>query len=325
MALTRWLRGRAQACAPPASRRECGRTPRGAALRCRRGGVGGARAVKSRRVVPPGRTTARTCAVVLREQPVARDPLPSGVLLPLLNLRRARRLARAQRHDGATTARAPGRPRRRSAPAGAARQSARAGGGPPQPSAAGVARIRRGRAAKPRRLRAHRPRAAAAPAARSSPARIRLLTDPNCSLGRWRVSGQNQHRATQHTPSRLGRRQSSFSSAPCPTASSRVRTARAPRFGQPSRPLIVRRARAAPRKGNLGFLPRKRCRTIRGRVRKFPHDDASKPCHITAFMGYKAGMTHVVREVDKPGSGALPRRRPPGRCCSGRRDAAPAA
>merc|ERR1712126_263342 len=30
--------------------------------------------------------------------------------------------------------------------------------------------------------------------------------------------------------------------------------------------------------------------------------DASKPVHLTAFMGYKAGMTHIVREMDRPGS-----------------------
>lgn len=24
--------------------------------------------------------------------------------------------------------------------------------------------------------------------------------------------------------------------------------------------------------------------------------------HLTAFLGYKAGMTHIVREVDRPGS-----------------------
>ncbi|EKX48666.1 large subunit ribosomal protein L3e, cytoplasmic [Guillardia theta CCMP2712] len=57
-----------------------------------------------------------------------------------------------------------------------------------------------------------------------------------------------------------------------------------------------------PRHGSLGFCPRKRCAHHRGRVRKFPRDDASKPCHLTAFMGYKAGMTHIVRDVDKPGS-----------------------
>jgi len=58
----------------------------------------------------------------------------------------------------------------------------------------------------------------------------------------------------------------------------------------------------APRRGSLGFLPRKKSRTHRGRVRSFPKDDPSKPCHLTAFLGYKAGMTHIVREVDKLGS-----------------------
>lgn len=57
-----------------------------------------------------------------------------------------------------------------------------------------------------------------------------------------------------------------------------------------------------PRHGSLGFLPRKRCKRARGKVKAFPKDDPSKPPHLTAFMGYKAGMTHVVREVDKPGS-----------------------
>jgi hypothetical protein len=37
-------------------------------------------------------------------------------------------------------------------------------------------------------------------------------------------------------------------------------------------------------------------------VKSFPKDDKSKPCHLTAFLGYKAGMTHIVREVEKPGS-----------------------
>lgn len=31
-------------------------------------------------------------------------------------------------------------------------------------------------------------------------------------------------------------------------------------------------------------------------------DDPKKPVHLTAFMGYKAGMTHVVRDLDRPGS-----------------------
>ncbi|RVW48831.1 60S ribosomal protein L3 [Vitis vinifera] len=57
-----------------------------------------------------------------------------------------------------------------------------------------------------------------------------------------------------------------------------------------------------PRHGSLGFLPRKRAARHRGKVKAFPKDDPSKPCRLTAFLGYKAGMTHIVREVEKPGS-----------------------
>jgi len=59
----------------------------------------------------------------------------------------------------------------------------------------------------------------------------------------------------------------------------------------------------APRHGSLGFLPRKRTKKHTGHMRAFPKDDASKECHLTAFMGYKAGMTHVMRKMDRPGSG----------------------
>merc|ERR1712168_1597533 len=59
---------------------------------------------------------------------------------------------------------------------------------------------------------------------------------------------------------------------------------------------------SAPRHGSLGFLPKKRSRRHRGKCKAFPKDDASKPVHLTAFMGYKAGMTHIVREMDRPGS-----------------------
>ena len=31
-------------------------------------------------------------------------------------------------------------------------------------------------------------------------------------------------------------------------------------------------------------------------------DDPTKEPHLTAFMGYKAGMSHIAREVDRPGS-----------------------
>ena len=59
---------------------------------------------------------------------------------------------------------------------------------------------------------------------------------------------------------------------------------------------------SAPRHGSLGFLPRKRSSRHRGKMKSFPKDDSSKPVHLTAFLGYKAGMTHIVREVDRPGS-----------------------
>lgn len=58
----------------------------------------------------------------------------------------------------------------------------------------------------------------------------------------------------------------------------------------------------APRRGSLGFLPKKRCAHHKGKIRSFPRDDATKQPHLTAFIGYKAGMTHVVRECDRPGS-----------------------
>jgi large subunit ribosomal protein L3e len=57
-----------------------------------------------------------------------------------------------------------------------------------------------------------------------------------------------------------------------------------------------------PRYGSLGFTPRKRAARHRGKVKSFPKDDKTKPPHLTAFLGYKAGCTHIVRECDKPGS-----------------------
>ncbi|EEB16437.1 60S ribosomal protein L3, putative [Pediculus humanus corporis] len=59
---------------------------------------------------------------------------------------------------------------------------------------------------------------------------------------------------------------------------------------------------SAPRHGSMGFYPKKRSRRHRGKVKAFPRDDRSKPVHLTAFLGYKAGMTHVLREADRPGS-----------------------
>jgi len=57
-----------------------------------------------------------------------------------------------------------------------------------------------------------------------------------------------------------------------------------------------------PRHGSLGFSPRRRTKHHFGRIRSFPKDDPSKKPHFTAFMSYKAGMTHIVRDVDRPGA-----------------------
>jgi large subunit ribosomal protein L3e len=58
----------------------------------------------------------------------------------------------------------------------------------------------------------------------------------------------------------------------------------------------------APRHGSLGFMPRRRTKHHRGRIRSFPRDDKSKKPHLTAFCGFKSGMSHVLREVDRPGA-----------------------
>jgi large subunit ribosomal protein L3e len=51
-------------------------------------------------------------------------------------------------------------------------------------------------------------------------------------------------------------------------------------------------------------LPKKRCTHHAGKLRSWPKDNTSDPVHLTAFKGYKAGMTHIVRESDKVGSKA---------------------
>ena len=54
--------------------------------------------------------------------------------------------------------------------------------------------------------------------------------------------------------------------------------------------------------GHLGFAPRRRAHRHQGKIRSFPKDNPSQAVHLTAFIGYKAGMTHVIREVTRPGS-----------------------
>ena len=59
---------------------------------------------------------------------------------------------------------------------------------------------------------------------------------------------------------------------------------------------------SAPRHGSLAFLPKRRIAQFRPKIKAFPKDDRKKPVHLTAFPVYKAGMTHVLRISDKPGS-----------------------
>jgi len=59
-----------------------------------------------------------------------------------------------------------------------------------------------------------------------------------------------------------------------------------------------------PRHGNLGFKPRKRTRHVQGKFKAFPKDKLGNPVHLTGFLGFKAGMTHIVRELDRTGSKA---------------------
>merc|ERR1711934_909593 len=58
----------------------------------------------------------------------------------------------------------------------------------------------------------------------------------------------------------------------------------------------------APRHGSKGFLPRKRARRHLGRIKSHPKDDKKQKCPLTGFIGYKAGMTHISREVNRNGA-----------------------
>jgi len=58
----------------------------------------------------------------------------------------------------------------------------------------------------------------------------------------------------------------------------------------------------APRHGSLAFLPRGRSKRHRGHIRSFPPDNQKEDCHLTAFIGYKAGCTHIMRQLNRPGS-----------------------
>ncbi|MEM2385361.1 MAG: 50S ribosomal protein L3, partial [Candidatus Bathyarchaeia archaeon] len=54
----------------------------------------------------------------------------------------------------------------------------------------------------------------------------------------------------------------------------------------------------APKHGSLAYLPRKRAKSILARVRFWPKIEADTP-RLLGFVGYKAGMTHLVVVEDR--------------------------
>jgi len=60
------------------------------------------------------------------------------------------------------------------------------------------------------------------------------------------------------------------------------------------------RKKHAPRHGSLAYLPRGRAKRTVGRIRFWPKVEEGPT--MLGFMGYKAGMTHIMMVEDKPGS-----------------------
>ncbi|ESQ24102.1 MAG: archaeal ribosomal protein L3 [uncultured Acidilobus sp. OSP8] len=61
------------------------------------------------------------------------------------------------------------------------------------------------------------------------------------------------------------------------------------------------RKKSAPRRGSLGFMPRKRAEELVPRVKSWPQVNVQKPT-LLAFLGYKVGMTHVFIVDNRQGS-----------------------
>jgi len=57
----------------------------------------------------------------------------------------------------------------------------------------------------------------------------------------------------------------------------------------------------APKRGSLSYLPKGRAASQTGRIRHWPKIEASAPS-LLGFMGYKAGMTHIIMVEDHQGS-----------------------
>ncbi|HKZ93904.1 MAG TPA: 50S ribosomal protein L3 [Candidatus Bathyarchaeia archaeon] len=58
---------------------------------------------------------------------------------------------------------------------------------------------------------------------------------------------------------------------------------------------------SAPKRGSLSYLPKGRAASPTGRIRYWPSLKADAPS-LLGFMGYKAGMTHVIMVEDQQGS-----------------------
>lgn len=92
------------------------------------------------------------------------------------------------------------------------------------------------------------------------------------------------------------------SQARCRTESSRLPdTALVSTIATATRSIGIPSGRIANARA-VAFLPRKRTVHHRGKAKSFPKDDSKKPVHLTAAMGYKAGMSTIVRDLDRPGA-----------------------
>jgi large subunit ribosomal protein L3 len=63
---------------------------------------------------------------------------------------------------------------------------------------------------------------------------------------------------------------------------------------------MARRKYSAPRRGSLGVRPRKRAKEFIPRIKSWPELRLDTPKPL-AFLGYKAGMTHVIMIDDREG------------------------
>lgn len=64
---------------------------------------------------------------------------------------------------------------------------------------------------------------------------------------------------------------------------------------------MAHRKTNAPKRGSLGVRPRKRASEFIPTVRSWPTVNTSNPV-LLGFLGYKAGMTHIIAIDDRPGS-----------------------